>query len=140
MNIDSIKNGFVIDHIPAGKAMEIYKLLSLDKLSCPVAMIMNAASRRMGRKDMIKIDADIDIDTDVIGYITPGATVNVIKNGERVEKRTLSLPDTLINVIFCKNPRCISSCEQQLPAVFKLTDRENKIYRCYYCDAKHTDY
>lgn len=140
MNIDSIKNGFVIDHIPAGKAMEIYKLLSLDKLSCPVAMIMNAVSRRMGRKDMIKIDADIDIDTDVIGYITPGATVNVIKNGERVEKRTLSLPDTLINVIFCKNPRCISSCEQQLPAVFKLTDRKNKIYRCYYCDAKHTDY
>ncbi len=140
MNIDSIKNGFVIDHIPAGKAMEIYKLLSLDKLSCPVAMIMNAVSRRMGRKDMIKIDADIDIDTDVIGYITPGATVNVIKNGERVEKRTLSLPDTLINVIFCKNPRCISSCEQQLPAVFKLTDRENKVYRCYYCDAKHTDY
>ena len=140
MNIDSIKNGFVIDHIPAGKALEIYKLLALDKLSCPVAMIMNAVSRRMGRKDMIKIDADIDIDTDVIGYITPGATVNVIKNGERVEKRTLSLPDTLTNVIFCKNPRCISSCEQQLPAVFKLTDRENKIYRCYYCDARHTDY
>lgn len=140
MNIDSIKNGFVIDHIPAGKAMEIYKLLSLDKLSCPVAMIMNAVSRRMGRKDMIKIDADIDIDTDVIGYITPGATVNVIKNSERVDKRTLSLPDTLTNVIFCKNPRCISSCEQQLPAVFKLTDRENKVYRCYYCDAKHTDY
>ncbi|MCI5538663.1 MAG: aspartate carbamoyltransferase regulatory subunit [Oscillospiraceae bacterium] len=140
MNIDSIKNGFVIDHIPAGKAMEIYKLLSLDKLSCPVAMIMNAVSRRMGRKDMIKIDADIDIDTDVIGYITPGATVNVIKNSERVDKRTLSLPDTLTNVIFCKNPRCISSCEQQLPAVFKLTDRKNKVYRCYYCDAKHTDY
>ncbi len=140
MNIDSIKNGFVIDHIPAGKAMEIYKLLSLDKLSCSVAMIMNAVSRRMGRKDMIKIDADIDIDTDVIGYITPGATVNVIKNGERVEKRTLSLPDTLANVIFCKNPRCISSCEQQLPSVFKLTDRENKVYRCYYCDARHTDY
>ena len=140
MNIDSIKNGFVIDHIPAGKAMEIYKLLSLDKLSCPVAMIMNAVSRRMGRKDMIKIDADIDIDTDVIGYITPGSTVNVIKNSERVDKRTLSLPDTLTNVIFCKNPRCISSCEQQLPAVFKLTDRKNKVYRCYYCDAKHTDY
>ena len=140
MNIDSIKNGFVIDHIPAGKAMEIYKFLSLDKLSCPVAMIMNAVSRRMGRKDMIKIDADIDIDTDVIGYITPGATVNVIKNSERVDKRTHSLPDTLTNVIFCKNPRCISSCEQQLPAVFKLTDRKNKVYRCYYCDAKHTDY
>ena len=140
MNIDSIKNGFVIDHIPAGKAMEIYKLLSLDKLLCPVAMIMNAVSRRMGRKDMIKIDADIKIDMDAIGYVTPGATVNVIKNSERVDKRTLSLPDTLTNVIFCKNPRCISSCEQQLPAVFKLTDRENKVYRCYYCDAKHTDY
>lgn len=139
MNIDSIKTGFVIDHIPAGKAMDIYRLLSLDKLSCPVAMIMNAASKRMGKKDMIKIDADIEIDTDVIGFITPGATVNVIKNGERVEKKTISLPQTLKNVVKCKNPRCISSCEQQLDSVFKLTDRENKIYRCYYCDARLSD-
>lgn len=139
MNIDSIKNGFVIDHIPSGKAMQIYKLLSLDKLSCPVAMIMNAASRRLGKKDMIKIDSDIEINTDVIGFITPGATVNVIKNGERIEKRTISLPETLTNVVKCTNPRCISSCEQQLDSIFKLCDRKTKTYRCYYCDAKLSD-
>ena len=137
MKIDSIKNGFVIDHIPAGKGMEIYKLLGLDKLSCSVAMIMHVPSKQMKKKDIIKIDADIKINMDVIGYITPGATVNIIKEGKIIEKSTISLPDTLTEVITCKNPRCITSTEQSLPNIFKLTDRENKVYRCYYCEAKH---
>lgn len=137
MKIDSIKNGFVIDHIPAGKGMEIYKLLGLDKLSCPVAMIMHVSSKLMEKKDIIKIDANIKINMDVIGYITPGATVNIIKEGKLIEKRTISLPDTLTDVIACKNPRCITSTEHGLPNIFKLADRENKVYRCYYCETKH---
>ncbi len=136
MNIDSINTGFVIDHIGAGKAMALYKLLGLDRLECPVAMIMNATSKRMGKKDIIKIDGDIDIDMDVIGYVDPNATVNVIREGKLVEKRDITEPDELKNVLFCKNPRCITSTEQELPHIFRLTDRKRRIYRCIYCDTK----
>lgn len=139
MNIDSIKNGIVIDHITAGKSMELYHLLGLDALAYPVALIKNVNSKKMGKKDIIKIDFDIDIDTDVLGYVDPGVTVNIIKNGERVEKRRIQLPDKLTNVIKCKNPRCITATEQELPHIFKLTDKDNRIYRCYYCETKATD-
>ncbi len=136
MNINPIKNGIVIDHITAGKAMQIYKLLDLDKLDCSVAIIKNVNSGRMGKKDIVKIDFDYDIDIDVLGYIDSGVTVNVIKNGEIIEKRRVELPEKLTNVIFCKNPRCITSCEQELPHIFNLTDKENKVYRCLYCETK----
>ncbi len=136
MNIDSINTGYVIDHIGAGKAMTLYKLLGLDKLECPVAMIMNATSKRMGRKDIIKIDGDIDINIDVIGYVDPNATVNVIRDGKLVEKRDITVPTELKNVLFCKNPRCITSTEQELPHIFRLTDSNKRIYRCIYCDTK----
>ena len=136
MRIEAIKNGFVIDHIEAGKAMEIVGLLKLDELSCPIAIIKNAPSRRLGKKDIIKIDADIEVNTDILGYIDPNITVNVIKNGEIAEKRHVELPQILKNVISCKNPRCISSCEQELPQIFKLTDPENRVYRCLYCETK----
>ena len=136
MRIEAIKNGFVIDHIEAGKAMEIVGLLKLDELSCPIAIIKNAPSCRLGKKDIIKIDADIEVNTDILGYIDPNITVNVIKNGEIAEKRHVELPQTLKNVISCKNPRCISSCEQELPQIFKLTDPENRVYRCLYCETK----
>ncbi len=136
MNIDSINTGYVIDHIGAGKAMTLYKLLGLDKLECPVAMIMNATSKRMGRKDIIKIDGDIDINIDVIGYVDPNATVNVIRDEKLVEKRDITVPTELKNVLFCKNPRCITSTEQELPHIFRLTDSNKRIYRCIYCDTK----
>ncbi len=136
MNIDSIYTGFVIDHIGAGKGMMLYKLLGLAKLECPVAMIMNATSKRMGKKDIIKIDGDIDIDMDVIGYVDPDATVNVIREGKLVEKRDITVPKELKNVLFCKNPRCITSTEQELPHIFRLTDEKKRIYRCIYCDTK----
>ena len=136
MNINPIKNGIVIDHITAGKAMQIYTLLGLDKLDCSVAIIKNVESGRMGKKDIVKIDFDYEIDIDVLGYIDSGVTVNVIKNGEIIEKRKVELPEKLTNVIFCKNPRCISSCEQELPHIFKLTDKNQKIYRCLYCETK----
>ena len=136
MNIDSIQNGYVIDHITAGKAMDIYGLLGLDALDCPVALIKNESSNKMGKKDIIKIDADIDIDTDVLGFIDPGVTVNVIKNGVNVEKRRIELPEKLVNVIKCKNPRCITSTEQELPHIFTLTDKEEHVYRCLYCETK----
>ena len=139
MNIDSIRNGIVIDHITAGKSMEIYRLLGLDALDYPVALIKNVSSKKMGKKDIIKIDFDIDIDTDVLGYVDPGVTVNIIKNGERVEKRLIKLPEKLTNVIKCKNPRCITSTEQELPHVFKLTDKDNRVYRCFYCETKAKD-
>ena len=137
MTIDSIQNGYVIDHIPAGGAMALYTHLGLEKLDCPVAMIMNAASRRMGRKDIIKIDGDLDLSLDVVGYLAPGATVNVIREGQLIEKRALALPEHLTGVIRCRNPRCITSAERDLPALFKLTDREKRIYRCVYCEAKY---
>jgi len=136
MTVDSITNGIVIDHIRAGRAMEIYRLLDLDSLDCSVAVIKNVSSKKMGRKDIIKIDSEIDLDLDVLGYIDPGITINIIKNGERVEKRHIDLPLVVRDVIKCKNPRCITSTEQELPHIFKLTDRENKIYRCVYCETK----
>ena len=134
MHIDSIKNGIVIDHITAGKGMDIYSLLGLDSLDCSIAIIKNASSAKLGKKDIIKIDADISIHMDILGYIDPGITVNIIKDGVRVEKKTLSLPEKLTNVIYCKNPRCITSTEQELPHIFKLTDKNNAIYRCIYCE------
>lgn len=136
MNIDSIANGIVIDHIKAGNSMEIYRFLNLDALDCPVAIIKNAASAKMGKKDIIKIDADLDIDLDVLGYIDPHITVNIIKDGKLLKKEHISLPDRITNVIKCQNPRCITSCEHELMHVFKLTDRENAVYRCIYCDSK----
>ena len=134
MRIDSIKNGIVIDHITAGKGMDIYSLLGLDSLDCSIAIIKNATSAKLGRKDIIKIDADIDVNMDILGYIDPGITVNIIKDGVRVEKKTMSLPEKLVNVISCKNPRCITSTEQELPQIFKLTDKNKAVYRCIYCE------
>ena len=136
MNIDSIQNGIVIDHIKAGSAMVLYDLLHLDTLDVSVAIIKNVTSRKMGKKDIIKIDADIPVDLDVIGYVDPDATINVIKNGVLAEKKSLSLPLTLTNVLRCKNPRCITSCEQELPHVFRLTEEKTKQYRCIYCETK----
>lgn len=139
MNIDSIKNGIVIDHISAGGAMKIYSLLRLDTLSCSVALICNAQSRRMVRKDIIKIDSELDIDLDLLGYVDPGATVNIIRNGIICEKKRVGLPEKLIGVIKCHNPRCISSTEQELPQVFRLTDPERHVYRCFYCESRAKD-
>ena len=136
MNIDSIKNGLVIDHIRSGGAMRIYDLLGLGSLDCTVAIIKNAQSGKMGRKDIIKIDTVTDIDLDVLGYVDPGITVNVIRGGELVEKKNLTLPERLENVLRCKNPRCITSVEPGLIQVFFLSDRERKTYRCLYCEAK----
>lgn len=136
MKIDSIKNGLVIDHIRAGNGMEIYRLLELEKLDCSVAIIKNVASKKMGKKDIIKIDAALDIDLDILGYIDPGITIDVIRDFCLVEKRHIELPETLTGVLVCKNPRCISATEQELPQIFKLTDKENRIYRCMYCEAK----
>ncbi len=136
MNIDSIKNGIVIDHIAAGNGMRLYQLLGLDALSCSVAIIKNVPSRKMGKKDIIKIDSKIELDLDVIGYVDPGATINIIQDNLLVEKRTVPMPEQLTNVIRCKNPRCITSTEQDLDHIFKLTDKEHKIYRCIYCETK----
>ncbi len=136
MNIDSIQNGFVIDHIPAGKGMKLYELLGLDSLDCSIALIKNVNSRKMGKKDIIKIDAEINIDFEIIGYIAPEVTVNIIRGGVLVEKKTLELPRMLTGVICCKNPRCITTCEQELVHKFKLTDPENRVYRCIYCETK----
>ncbi len=135
MTIDSIKNGIVLDHIEAGKSMEIYNILDLSKLDCQVAIIKNATSKKEGHKDIIKIDSLIDINLDVLGYIDPGITVNIVKDGKIAEKRHLSLPDEVRDVLKCKNPRCITSTEQELPHVFRLTDREHGVYRCVYCEA-----
>ena len=136
MTIDSIKNGIVIDHIAAGKAMELYNILGLGKLDCSVAILKNVSSGKLGKKDIIKIDSNLDLDWDVIGYVDPNITVNIIRDGEQVEKRQLKLPDTITGVIHCKNPRCITSVEQELPQVFKLTDRSKRIYRCLYCETQ----
>ena len=136
MTVDEIKNGVVIDHIKAGQAMEIYKFLGLDKLDCTVAIIKNAISRRMGKKDIIKIDADITLDLSVLGYIGHNLTINVIKDGVNVRKYHPELPLEIVDIVKCKNPRCITSTEQELSHVFKLTDRENKVYRCVYCESQ----
>ena len=136
MQINPITNGIVLDHITAGRIMELYHFLHLEELNCSVAIIKNADSKRMGKKDILKIDADIDLDLDVVGYIDPGITVNIIKNGEVIKTTKLELPEKVTDVIRCKNPRCITSTEQELPHIFKLVDRENKIYRCIYCESK----
>ncbi len=137
MNIDSIKNGIVIDHIKAEKSMELYELLKLYELHhCSVAIIKNVPSKKMGKKDIIKIDSDIDIDLDVLGYIDPDTTVNIIKDGKISEKRHLKLPKQIKNVIKCKNPRCITTVEQEIDHIFKLTDPKNRTYRCIYCESK----
>ena len=136
MNIDSIKNGIVIDHITAGLGMTVYNLLKLDELDCAVAIIKNANSRKMGKKDIIKIDADIELNMDILGYVDPGITVDIIKNSILVEKKSIGLPEKLTGVIKCKNPRCITTTEQELPHIFKLTDKDKRVYRCIYCEAK----
>ena len=135
MNIDSIQNGFVIDHIPAGRGMKLYELLGLDSLECSIAIIKNVGSKKMGKKDIIKIDADIEINMDILGYVDPNVTINIIRNGERVEKRRATLPEKLTGVLFYKNPRCITSTEQELSHEFYLADSERKIYRCLYCES-----
>ena len=136
MNIDPIKNGVVIDHITAGCGMKLYTLLGLGGLNVPVALITNAQSGKKGKKDVIKIDADINVDLDVVGFVDPGATVNVIRDGRVAEKKNMKLPSKLVNVIKCRNPRCITSTEQELDQIFVLTDEKNKTYRCLYCEGK----
>jgi len=136
MNIDAIENGVVLDHISAGRSMDIYRYLKLDQLDCCVAIIKNVRSNRMGKKDIIKIDADFAINLDTLGYIDPGITVNIIQNGRNVEKRKLELPERLVNIITCKNPRCITTIEQEIDQVFRLSDRETCTYKCAYCEAE----
>ena len=135
MIIGQLKNGYVLDHITAGRGMDIYKLLKLGELDCSVAMIKNADSPKMGQKDIIKIGQIMDLNFDVLGYIDPGITVDIIRDGQRAEKKHLSLPEKVTGVIRCKNPRCITSVEQGLVHEFRLTDRERKVYRCVYCDS-----
>ena len=134
MNIDSIHNGVVLDHIQAGKCMEIYQALNLDELDCSIAIIKNVKSRKMGKKDIIKIDSPLDVDLDVLGYIDSNITVNIIRDGVRVAKKHVELPRKLVNIIRCKNPRCITVAESQLDAIFLLSDAEKHTYRCAYCE------
>ena len=136
MNIDPIQNGVVIDHIPAGKAMALYQHLNLEQADCSVAILKNVSSQRLGRKDIIKIDGGMDIDWDVLGYIAPDCTVNIIRDGAISEKRHLALPEKLVNVIRCRNPRCITTIEQELPHIFKLTGGKKRVYRCIYCESR----
>jgi len=140
MNIDGVNNGIVIDHIEAGKSIKIYEMLQLDKLDCSVAIIQNVDSAKYGKKDIIKVDQDIPLDFDVLGYMDPHITVNHVRDSKLVSKVHLELPETLTNVIRCKNPRCITSVEQEIKHIFKLVDREKKIYRCAYCDVEHKEY
>ena len=137
MNIDSIHNGYVLDHIKAGACMDIYRLLGLDKLDCSVAIIMNAKSTKMGRKDIIKIDSLIDLDLDLLGYVDPGITVSIIRDSVQVEKKHVTLPTKLKNVLKCKNPRCITTSESQLISEFILTDPEKRTYCCAYCESEY---
>ena len=136
MTVDSIQNGTVIDHIAAGGGMKLYHLLELEKADVPVAIMMNVNSHRLGRKDIIKIDGELPLNFDVIGYVDPDATVNVIRDGELREKKQMVLPRQLRNVLRCRNPRCISTTEQELPQLFVLTDEETKEYRCSWCETK----
>ena len=136
MKIDPIKNGIVIDHIEAGKGMKLYNFLNLGDLDCTVALIKNVPSKKTGKKDIIKIDADMELDFKVLGYVAPEVTVNVIKDGITVNKLNVELPETLKGVIKCKNPRCITSVEQGIEHVFKLVDKKDRIYRCIYCESK----
>ena len=140
LNVGKIEEGFVLDHIKAGRSMQIYHHLGLDKLDCTVAIIKNAKSNVMGKKDILKVECDIDtLDLAVLAFIDHNITVNVIKEGEIVEKRALFLPHEIKNVIKCHNPRCISSIEQELPHIFYLADEEKEIYRCKYCDEKYSE-
>lgn len=140
LNVGQLNEGFVLDHIEAGKSMSIYHDLKLDKLDCCVAIIKNARSQVMGKKDIIKVECDIEhLNLDILGFIDCNITVNIIKDGVIVEKKVLNLPETIENVIRCKNPRCITSIEQELKQVFILTDKEKKIYRCKYCEAKYKE-
>ncbi len=136
MIIGQIKDGIVLDHITAGRGMDIYRILGLGELDCTVAMIKNADSEKMGKKDIIKIGKVIDLDFDVLGYIDPGITVNVISNGKLAKREHLTLPETIRDIIRCKNPRCITSTEQELRHEFRLVDRERKVYRCIYCESE----
>lgn len=136
MTVNPIKDGIVLDHIDAGKALEIYGLLKLNELDCQVAIITNAPSSKMGKKDIIKIDAVVNLNFGVIGFISPNVTVNIIDEGKLKKLGRLELPDTIEGIIECKNPRCITATEQELPHVFKLTDKENRVYRCIYCETK----
>ena len=138
LNIGGLNEGVVIDHIKAGGAMEIYSYLGLENLDCSVAIIKNARSNKMGKKDIIKIEGPITVNLDILGVLDENITINIIKDNKIVEKRMLELPDMVTNVIKCKNPRCITSAEQELPHRFKLTDKENRIYRCLYCEQKFT--
>ena len=136
MRIGQIENGIVLDHITAGNSMNIYNTLKLGELDCTVALIKNAPSTKMGKKDIIKVQGDMNLDLDILGFIDDRITVNIIKGGNIVEKKKPQLPHTLKNVIHCKNPRCISTVEQELPQIFKLTDAETRTYRCIYCEAQ----
>ncbi|HBL81765.1 MULTISPECIES: aspartate carbamoyltransferase regulatory subunit [Congzhengia] len=136
MIIGQIKNGIVLDHITAGMGMELYNKLGLGSLACQVALIKNAESKKMGRKDIIKIDEAIDIDLDALGYIDESITVNIIKDGKLFKRKHLEVPERVVNILKCKNPRCITTTEQELPHIFKLTNREKKVYRCIYCESK----
>lgn len=135
MTVNSIKNGIVIDHITASKGMQVYEVLNLDRLDAQVALIKNAPSRKTGRKDIIKIDTDFEVNMEILGFIDPDITVNIIRNGKIVEKKTIELPKRLTNIIKCKNPRCITGTEQELDHIFILADKENRIYRCLYCES-----
>ena len=139
LNVGKIEEGFVLDHIKAGKSLSIYEHLQLDKLDCTVAIIKNARSGKMGKKDILKVECDIDmLDLDVLAFIDHNITVNIIRDDKIAEKRTLHLPKILKNVIHCKNPRCITSIEQELPHIFYLADEEKEVYRCQYCDEKYS--
>ena len=140
LNIDQLNEGVVLDHIPAGKSMSIYKYLKLDKMDCCVAIIKNARSNKMGKKDILKVECDINtLDLDVLAFIDHNITVNVIKDGKLVDKKELTLPKEIKNIIKCKNPRCISSIEQGLTHAFFLADPEKEVYRCKYCEEKYTE-
>ena len=136
LSVGRISEGFVLDHIQAGKSMEIYKYLNLDKLDCTVAILKNVTSGKLGRKDIIKIDREMELDWDLIGYVDPTITVNIIHDGKLVEKRGLKLPERIRGVLKCKNPRCITSVEQELPQEFLLTDPAKRVYRCIYCETE----
>lgn len=136
MIIGDITNGIVLDHIEAGRGMKVYQALHLEELSSMVVLINNAESRHMGRKDVIKISQFVDIDLDLLGYLAPGVTVSVIRDGEIAVSEDLELPEKLVNIVKCKNPRCITSVEQELAHEFRLTNREKRIYRCIYCESE----
>ena len=136
MIIGQIKDGIVLDHITAGNGMILYNLLGLDNLDCQVALIQNAESVKMGRKDIIKVDKVIDINFDALGYVDPGVTVNIIKDGKLAKRQNIDIPERIENVIKCKNPRCITTVEQELPNIFVLAEKEGRVYRCLYCESQ----